>query len=65
MIHIRISSMSSVAALEGGPRPSAKKHQFDTIFAALVLHDTRTGAILEPAEFRTGEVVEPYSNVKK
>ena len=27
--------------------------------------DTRTEAILEPAEFRTGEVVEPYSNVKK
>ena len=27
--------------------------------------DTRTETILEPAEFRTGEVVEPYSNVKK
>ena len=27
--------------------------------------DTRTEAILEPAEFRTGEVVEPYSNVMK
>ena len=27
--------------------------------------DTRTEAILEPAEFRTGEVVEPYSSVKK
>ena len=29
------------------------------------LKDTRTEAILEPAEFRTGEVVEPYSNIKK
>ena len=27
--------------------------------------DTRTEAILEPSEFRTGEVVEPYSSVKK
>jgi len=27
--------------------------------------DTRTETILEPAEFRSGEVVEPYSNVKK
>jgi branched-chain amino acid transport system substrate-binding protein len=27
--------------------------------------DTRTETILEPAEFRTGEVVEPYSSVKK
>jgi branched-chain amino acid transport system substrate-binding protein len=27
--------------------------------------DTKTEAILEPAEFRTGEVVEPYSSVKK
>jgi branched-chain amino acid transport system substrate-binding protein len=27
--------------------------------------DTRTEAILEPAEFRTGEIVEPYSNIKK
>jgi branched-chain amino acid transport system substrate-binding protein len=27
--------------------------------------DTRTEAILEPAEYRTGEVVEPYSSVKK
>lgn len=27
--------------------------------------DTRTEAILEPAEFRTGELVEPYSNIKK
>jgi hypothetical protein len=29
------------------------------------LKDTRTEVILEPEEFRTGEVVEPYSNVKK
>src|SRR6516225_5878165 len=27
--------------------------------------DTRAEAILEPAEFRTGEVIEPYSSVKK
>jgi branched-chain amino acid transport system substrate-binding protein len=27
--------------------------------------DTRTEAILEPAEYRTGELVEPYSSVKK
>ena len=27
--------------------------------------DTKTEAILEPAEFRTGELVEPYSSVKK
>jgi branched-chain amino acid transport system substrate-binding protein len=27
--------------------------------------DTRTEAILEPTEFRTGKVVEPYSGVKK
>jgi branched-chain amino acid transport system substrate-binding protein len=27
--------------------------------------DTRTEAILEPPEYRTGEVVEPYSSVKK
>ena len=27
--------------------------------------DTRTEAILEPAEFRTGELVEPYSSVKR
>jgi branched-chain amino acid transport system substrate-binding protein len=27
--------------------------------------DTRTETILEPAEFRTGELVEPYSSVKK
>ena len=27
--------------------------------------DTRTEVILEPAEFRTGEIVEPYSSVKK
>ena len=27
--------------------------------------DTRTEAILEPTEFRTGKVVEPYSSVKK
>ena len=27
--------------------------------------DTRTETILEPAEFRTGEVVEPYSSIQK
>jgi branched-chain amino acid transport system substrate-binding protein len=27
--------------------------------------DTRTETILEPAEYRTGEVVEPYTNIKK
>jgi branched-chain amino acid transport system substrate-binding protein len=27
--------------------------------------DTKTEVILEPAEFRTGEVVEPYSSIKK
>jgi hypothetical protein len=27
--------------------------------------DTKTEAILEPEEFRTGEVVEPYSSVKR
>jgi branched-chain amino acid transport system substrate-binding protein len=27
--------------------------------------DIRTEAILEPDEFRTGQVVEPYSNVRK
>jgi branched-chain amino acid transport system substrate-binding protein len=27
--------------------------------------DTRTEAILEPAEYRTGEVIEPYSSVKR
>jgi branched-chain amino acid transport system substrate-binding protein len=27
--------------------------------------NTKTEAILEPAEFRTGEVVEPYSSIKK
>ena len=27
--------------------------------------DTRTEAILEPPEYRTGEIVEPYSSVKK
>ena len=27
--------------------------------------NTKTEVILEPEEFRTGEVVEPYSSVKK
>jgi branched-chain amino acid transport system substrate-binding protein len=27
--------------------------------------DTKTEAILEPAEYQTGEVIEPYTNVKK
>jgi hypothetical protein len=27
--------------------------------------DTRTEVILEPAEFRTGEVIEPYTSIKK
>jgi hypothetical protein len=27
--------------------------------------DTKTEAILEPAEYRTGELSEPYSKVKK
>jgi len=27
--------------------------------------DTKTEVILEPAEFRTGEVVEPYSSIQK
>jgi branched-chain amino acid transport system substrate-binding protein len=27
--------------------------------------NTKTEVILEPAEFRTGEVVEPYSSIKK
>jgi hypothetical protein len=28
-------------------------------------NNTKTEVILEPEELRTGEVVEPYSNVKK
>ena len=48
-------------------KPRVLEVQFQDIQGTDLEHlkDTRTEAILEPEEFRTGEVVEPYSNIKK
>ena len=48
-------------------KPRVLEVQFQDILGTDLEHlkDTRTEAILEPEEFRTGEVVEPYSNIKK
>ena len=48
-------------------KPRVLEVQFQDIQATDLeqFRDTRTEAILEPAEYRTGEVVEPYTSVKK
>jgi len=49
-------------------KPRVLEVQFQGILGTDLEHllkDTRTEVILEPEEFRTGEVVEPYSSVKK
>jgi branched-chain amino acid transport system substrate-binding protein len=48
-------------------KPRVLEVQFQDILGTDLEHlkDTRTEVILEPGEFRTGEVVEPYSNIKK
>jgi branched-chain amino acid transport system substrate-binding protein len=48
-------------------RPRVLEVQFQGILGTDIEHlkDTRTEVILEPEEFRTGEVVEPYSSIKK
>ena len=47
-------------------KPRVLEVQFQGLLGTDIEHlkDTRTEVILEPEEFRTGEVVEPYSSIK-
>jgi len=56
-----------LATTANGRSPRVLEMQFQDIQGTDLeqFRDTRTEAILEPTEFRTGKVVEPYSSVKK